>query len=148
MGPKAENDGLQFLTVPSGAGSLAATGTHFADVANTHSYVQGSGSAGVSLARQSGALGRNDSSRTMGPYAYGEYWGPTWSKAFAGASAGQNDRPKVTTETGWNIFAHGSTITRAQQGKLIADLWLDAAQLGWSKTFVYEMFQGPPNDEG
>jgi hypothetical protein len=72
---------------------------------------------------------------------YGEYWGTTWHEGFAGASIGQNDRPKMTTETGWNI-SNGS-ITADQQGRLLTDLYLDASQLGWQKTFVYQMFNEP-----
>jgi hypothetical protein len=146
VGYEPENDGLQFLTVPANSGSLAATGTIFADVATTHNYVQGNGSAGVSLVDNQARLAETVAN---GPWdTIGEYWGTTWSKGYAGGSTGQNDRPKVTTETGWNVYAKGSTITRDMQGKLIVDLWLDAYQLGWQKTFVYQMFERPPNDEG
>jgi len=88
-----------------------------------------------------------------GPYAglldvYGEYWGNTWNKSFEGASTGQNDRQKVTTETGWGIYKPNANIGLLMQGKLITDLYLDAYQLGWSQTIVYEMFNHYPNDAG
>jgi beta-glucanase (GH16 family) len=132
-GSEQENAGLQFLS-----GN--------ADVANAHNYVQGNGAAGISPADNQPRL-----AETIQPGlfdAYSEYWGPTWRMGFPGASTGQNDRPKVTTETGWNVFAHGSTVSRNTQGKLIIDLWFDAYQLGWAKTYVYEMFERLPNDAG
>jgi hypothetical protein len=141
VGAEPDNQGLQFLTIPSGAGTIQPAGTVFADIANAHNYVEGNGSAGQVLidnhARDAESVARS------GPDAgdwdvYGEYWGNTWNKGFAGASTGQDDRPKVTTETGWNI-SNGS-ITADQQGRLITDLYLDASQLGWQKTFVYQMF--------
>jgi hypothetical protein len=138
--------GLQFLTVPAGAGTLN-DGAVFADVANTHDYYQCNGSmsqaplldnhARIALTIQGGLCD-----------AIGEYWGNTWAKNFPGASTGQNDRPKVITETGWNVFKPGAGISRDQQGKLITDGWLDAYQLGWLKTIVYELFERPPNDAG
>ena len=145
-GAEPDNQGLQFLTIPSGAGTIQPAGTVFADIANAHNYVEGNGTAGQTLidshARYAESVARS------GPYAgdwdvYGEYWGNTWNKGFAGASTGQNDRPKMTTETGWNI-GNGS-ITADQQGRLITDLYLDAFQLGWQKTFVYQMFNEPSN---
>jgi hypothetical protein len=147
VGAEPDNQGVQFLTIPSGAGTIQPAGTVFADIANAHNYVQGNRSAGRALidnhARYAETIAR------IGPYAgdwdaYGEYWGNTWHKGFPGGSTGQNDRPKVTTETGWNI-SNGS-ITANQQGRLITDLYLDALQLGWQKTFVYLMFNDPTNN--
>jgi hypothetical protein len=38
-----DNTGLQFLTVPSGQGTIEPADTVFADVANVHNYVMGNG---------------------------------------------------------------------------------------------------------
>ena len=42
-GAEPDNTGLQFLTVPSGQGTIESAGTVFADVANLHNYVMGNG---------------------------------------------------------------------------------------------------------
>jgi hypothetical protein len=151
VGAEPDDVGLQFLTIPSGAGTtMPASGTVFADYANVHNYVQGSGPAGTTpidnQPRYAETIARG------GPYAglwdtYGEYWGTTWGKGFAGGSEGQNDRPKITTETGWNIYAGGS-LTYDQAGRLETDVYLDAYQLAWSETFIYKMFDEPPYDSG
>ena len=38
-GAERDNVGLQFLTIPSGAGTLMPTGTKYADYANVHNYI-------------------------------------------------------------------------------------------------------------
>jgi hypothetical protein len=150
IGAEPDDVGLQFLTIPTGAGTTMPAGTVFADVANAHNYVQGNGPAGTILidnqARYAETIAR------IGPYAglwdvYGEYWGQTWGKGFIGGSTGQNDRSKVTTETGWNIYS-GGNLTYDEAGRLETDLYLDAYQLGWSETIIYKMFDEPPNDYG
>jgi hypothetical protein len=150
VGAEPDDVGLQFLTIPSGAGTIMPAGTMFADYANVHNYVQGSGPAGTTpidnQPRYVETIARS------GPYAglwdaFGEYWGTTWGKGFAGGSEGQNDRPKITTETGWNIYAGGS-LTYDQAGRLETDVYLDAYQLAWSETFIYKMFDEPPYDSG
>jgi hypothetical protein len=40
-GAESENVGLQFLTIPKGAGTLFPDGTKYADYANVHNYVSG-----------------------------------------------------------------------------------------------------------
>ena len=130
---------MQFLLTP--AGTETAAGTVICDIANAHNYVQGSGSAGTTLIDNQA---REAETIQPGPWdAYGEYWGPTWSKGFPGASAFQTDRPKETSETGWNIYANGANIGLPTQGKLETDLYLDGYQLGWSETILYKMFDEP-----
>jgi hypothetical protein len=125
-------------------------GTVFAEIANAHNYIQGNGGAETTLidnhVRYAETIARS------GPYAglwdaYGEYWGNTWGKNFPGGSQGQNDRSKVTTETGWNINAGGGHVTYDQAGRLETDVYLDGYQLGWSETFIYKMFD-EPHDSG
>ena len=38
-GAEVDNVGLQFLTIPDGAGTLLPAGTRFADYANVHNYI-------------------------------------------------------------------------------------------------------------
>jgi hypothetical protein len=136
-GAEPNNVGVQWLTIPSGSGLVMPDGTVYADTANIHNYVQGNGSAGTTLENNHARLAETVCSG--GPWDLcGEYWGNTWNKGFAGASTGQNDRPKETTETGWNI--NTANIGQAAQGKLLTDVYLDAYQLGFSHTFVYLMF--------
>jgi hypothetical protein len=151
VGAEPDDVGLQFLTIPSGAGTLMPAGTVFADVANAHNYIQGNGGAGTTLidnhVRYAETIARS------GPYAglwdgYGEYWGNTWNRNFPGGITGQNDRPKVTTETGWNIYAGGGHVTYDQAGRLETDVYLDGYQLGWSETIIYKMFDEPPYNSG
>ena len=42
-GAETDNVGLQFLTIPDGAGTLMPDGTQYADYANPHNYVVGNG---------------------------------------------------------------------------------------------------------
>ena len=46
-GAEADNVGLQFLTIPEGAGTLLPAGTRFADSANVHNYIYHPGSPGL-----------------------------------------------------------------------------------------------------
>jgi hypothetical protein len=150
-GAEPDNVGLQFLTIPDGSGLSMPDATVYADIANAHNYVQGNGAAETTPIDNHARYA--DSVARTGPYAghwdlYGEYWGNTWKKRFAGASTGQNDRPKVTTETGWKLYKPNANIGLPMQGKLISDVYLDAYQLGWSQTIVYQMFNHYPNDAG
>jgi hypothetical protein len=155
VGQESENQGLQFLTIPAGAGAVQPDGTVYADVANVHNYFQGNGIAGqvpednhifwaesVAKGGDIGYAGLFD--------VYGEYWGNTWNKGFAGASTGQMDRPKETTETGWNNAPNsaGSGLSDVLKGHMIADLWFQAVLQGFSSTTVYQMNNSRPNDSG
>lgn len=46
-GSEPDNCGLQFLTIPAGAGTLMPDGTVYADYANTHNYVCGTQGSGL-----------------------------------------------------------------------------------------------------
>jgi hypothetical protein len=155
VGQESENQGLQFLTIPAGAGAVQPDGTVYADVANVHNYFQGNGIAGqvpednhifwaesVAKGGDIGYAGLFD--------VYGEYWGNTWNKGFAGASTGQMDRPKETTETGWNNAPNsaGSGLSDVLKGHMIADLWFQAVLQGFSSTTVYQMNNSRLNDSG
>jgi hypothetical protein len=140
-GSEPDNVGLQFLTIPSGAGSLMPDGTKYADYANTHNYAVGKGMTQVVNNNAWGA----EAPATLegswdGPYV--EY-GVTWHKGFSGYSVSQLKMlPKVTTETGWTTVGKNS-ISEDQQGKLFMNLYLDAFKRGWSYTFIYMLRDDP-----
>jgi hypothetical protein len=69
----------------------------------------------------------------------GEYCRTTWGYGYAAVPFAQCTLPKVTTETGWP----STTISQDQQGKLITNVYLSAAKLGWQHTFVYLLFDEP-----
>jgi hypothetical protein len=158
VGAEPDNVGLQWLKIPSHANALLPDGTTFADVANTHNYVQGRGSAGhtlednqafwaESVQRGGGCPGCFD--------VYGEYWAGaggstgqgTWGKGYPTNVLGQNQIPKVTTETGWNI-RNTPSVSAELQGRLLTDVYLQAYRQGWDKTFIYLMFNNSTGDDG
>jgi hypothetical protein len=148
----AENDnvGLQFLTIPSGAGTLMPDGTQYADYANPHDYL---------IPFDNSLLVNNEAWGASGPLVTGPWdglyreYGVTWKNHFAGYS---NDQlatlPRVTTETGWPT-GNGTnrTISEDQQGKLYLNTFLDFYKQGWTQTFIYQMRDnegGPANTWG
>jgi hypothetical protein len=140
-GGEPDNTGLQFLTIPSGQGTLMPAGTKFADIANLHNYVLGLNQSVVGDNQAWNA----ESTLNNAPWdgLIGEYCRTTWGYGYAATPIAQCTLPKVTTETGWP----STTITQDQQGKLITNVYLAAAKLGWQHTFVYLLFDDP-NDAG
>jgi hypothetical protein len=138
-GSEPDNVGLQFLTIPTGAGIAMPDGTAYADFANTHNYVCGHSSNYVDNA----AWDASDPTLNGdwdGPYV--EY-GHTWHGGFTGYSnADLTTLPKVTTETGWVTTGTGA-ITTAQQGRLFLDLYLSAYKRGFAYTFIYMLRDDP-----
>jgi hypothetical protein len=138
-GSEPDNVGLQFLTIPSGAGTLMPDGTKYADYANTHNYVCGHSSKLVDN------VAWNASDPTLngdwdGPYV--EY-GHTWHGGFTGYSNPLLvTLPKVTTETGWVTTGSGA-ITQEQQGRLFMNLYLSAFKQGFAYTFIYMLRDDP-----
>jgi hypothetical protein len=133
-------------------------GTQYADVANTHNYVQGNGSSAHTLEDNQAfwAESVNRGGTCAGCFdVYGEYWGGaggstgqgTWAKGYPINVRGQNQIPKVTTETGWNITKTPS-VSADVQGRLLTDVYLQAYNQGWSKTFIYLMFNSATGDNG
>lgn len=158
VGAEPDNVGLQWLKIPKGSHALMPDGTAYANVANAHNYVQGHGSAKLllednqpfwaeSVDRGGACAGCFD--------VYGEYWGGaggstgqgTWAKGYPINVLGQNDIPKVSTETGWNITSTPS-VTPEIQGKLLTDVYLQAYKQGWSNTFIYLMYNNSSGDKG
>ena len=135
-GAETENVGLQFLTIPSGAGTLLADGTQFADYANVHNY--------VSAVR--GGYFDNQAWQAAAPTLdarwdglYGNY-GKTWKQHFWGHSNAQLEvLPRVTTETGWD--AAGPNDERVQ-GVVLVNTYFAQFKRGWRYTFIYQLGEG------
>lgn len=149
VGAEPDNVGLQWLRIPAGSHALMPNGTKYADVANAHNYVQGHGSSAHTLEDNQAfwAESVNRGGACPGCFdVYGEYWGGaggpgqgTWAKGYPINVLGQNEIPKVTTETGWSI-SKAPSVSADMQGRLLTDVYLQAYRMGWSKTFIYLMF--------
>jgi hypothetical protein len=138
-GSEPDNMGLQFLTIPSGAGASMPDGTKYADYANTHNYIVGHSS------QLSDNLCWNAADPTLNGDWDGLYveYGKTWRGHFNGYSnTDLQTLPRVTTETGWTTSGSGS-ITEEQQGRLFLNLYLAAFKRGWSYTFIYMLRDDP-----
>jgi hypothetical protein len=139
-GSEPDNCGLQYLTIPKGAGCLMPDGTKFADYANPHNYVcdhlKGITEDNIAWNAESPTLrGKWDGLQNE----YGHTW---WGKGFDGYTPAQlTTLPRVTTETGWSTKSggggHTDGITEEEQGKLFVNLYLDAFKRGWAYTFIY-----------
>jgi hypothetical protein len=135
-GAETDNVGLQFLTIPAGAGTLLPAGTRFADFANVHNYVSGI------------RIGRVDNQAwhaadpvldTHWDGLFGEY-GRTWLKHFQGYPTAELETlPRVTTETGWESRNRREERT---QGIVLLNTYLAQFKRGWRYTFIYELGEG------
>ena len=135
-GAEPDNAGLQFLRIPSGAGTLMPDGTLLADYANLHNYVKCNGCTGLrdNIAWNAEAPGQAEAGGYDG--LDGNFLGATWGKHFPASpySAGPA-MPRVTTETGWDT----ASLSQDQQGKVLTNVYLSGAARGWSYTFIYQM---------
>jgi hypothetical protein len=131
-GAEVDNVGLQYLTIPTGAGCLMPDGTKFADYANVHNYIYHQNSPNVEDNKTWNASDPTSACKVDG--LYGEY-GVTWAHHYNGYS-GQAliDLPRVTTETGTTI---GGDITENIHGLNLLSMYLDQFKRGWSYTAVY-----------
>lgn len=138
-GSEPDNVGLQFLTIPKGAGTLMPDGTRYADFANTHTYPQ----------RAPGFvdnLGWNAADPTLNGAWDGLYveFGHTWNRGFAGYSDAQLlTLPKVMTETGWQTQGGTAPLTEDQQGRLLTTIFLSNFTRNWTNTFIYMLRDDP-----
>ncbi len=139
-GAEPNNCGLQFLTIPDGAGTLMPDGTVYADYANTHNYVCDH----LSKICENNAWGAEDPTlKGRWDGMHGEYGHTWWSPGYNGYSDTQLvTLPKVTTETGW-LTEGKKAISEDQQGKLFLNLYLAAFKRGWSYTFIYMLRDDP-----
>jgi len=131
-GAERDNVGLQFLTIPAGAGTTLPAGTTFADFANVHNYVYHPNASGLEDNKTWKASDPSSACKVDG--LYGEY-GRTWAKHFAGYSEKElQTLPRVTTETGCTIEG---PVTEEIHGLNLMSLYLDQFKRGWSHTAVY-----------
>ena len=136
-GAETDNVGLQFLTIPTGAGAIFPDGTRYADYANPHNYV--SSTRKMYIDNQAW----NAADPTLnGPWdgLFGEY-GVTWRHHFQGYTNEQLlTLPRVTTETGWDSVSDiGGERT---QGTVLVNTYLAQFKRGWRYTFIYQLRDG------
>ena len=131
-GAETDNVGLQFLTVPAGAGGLMPDGTRYADAANVHNYIYHPNSPGLEDNKTWNAADPSSACKVDG--LYGNY-GSTWAHHYAGYSGeALATLPRVTTETGGAI---GGVITEEIHALNLLSMYLDQFKRGWSDTDVY-----------
>jgi len=131
-GAETDNVGMQFLTIPKGAGCLMPDGTRYADAANVHNYIYHPNSPGLDDNKTWSAADPSPACKVDG--LYGNY-GSTWAHHYAGYSAAAIETlPRVTTETGTTV---GGIITEKIHGLNLLTMYLDQFKRGWSATDVY-----------
>jgi hypothetical protein len=131
-GAEVDNVGLQFLTIPAGAGTLLPEGTRFADAANVHNYIYHPASPGLDDNKAWNAADPTSACKVDG--LYGNY-GLTWAKHFRGyPEAELRVLPRVTTETGCTV---AGPVTEEIQALNLMSMYLDQFKRGWSHTAVY-----------
>ena len=131
-GAEGDNVGLQFLTIPPGAGTSLPAGTHFADFVNVHNYIYHPGSPGLADNKTWNAADPTPACKIDG--LYGNH-GLTWARHYRGYSQHELLRlPRVTTETGCTI---DGPITEEIQARNLLSMYLDQFKRGWSHTAVY-----------
>jgi hypothetical protein len=136
-GAEADNVGMQFLTIPKGAGTLMPDGTQYADYANTHNYVSGNCRSYVDNQAWQAADPTLDA---CWDGLFIEY-GRTWKQHYIGYTEAQlQTLPRVSTETGWDSVADpgGEEV----QGKVLVNTYLAQFARGWRYTFIYELGDG------
>jgi hypothetical protein len=143
-GAETDNVGLQFLSIPKGAGTLFPDGTQYADYANVHNYV--SGTAGGYEDNQAWKA----ADPTLNSHWDGLYveYGRTWRMGFRGHSDPElQDLQRVTTETGWDSVGPGK---ERLQGVVLVNTYLAQFKRGWRYTFVYQLRddEGGDSDQG
>jgi hypothetical protein len=133
-GAETDDVGLQFLTIPAGAGALMPEGTKYADFANCHNYMTHPGWPGLHDNQTWVAADPTSACRVDG--LYGNF-GSTWRRHYPGYSGSDLlALPRVTTETGVTIDA-ASGITEEVQALLYISVYLDQFKRGWRHTCIY-----------
>ncbi|WOJ89096.1 hypothetical protein RZS28_14990 [Methylocapsa polymorpha] len=143
VGAETSNVGMQYLTIPTGAGSSMPTGTVYADYANNHNYAV------------SNCSGYHDNQAFNASVPYGVLCyddifnenGVTWAKDYNGYSqSALATLPKVTTETGW--WTDGTPTGDDRQGKIFLNIYLDQYKQGWKYTYIYEIMDFTDGKDG
>ncbi len=137
VGAENDNVGLQFLTIPAGAGALLPDGTKFADFVNLHNYVIGNGNRYTDNQAWNAADPLLDG-RWDGLYGNN---GVTWRKKFSGYGNEELRRlPRVTTETGWG--SERSPGGERVQAAILVNTYLAQFKRGFRYTFIYQLRDG------
>lgn len=131
-GAQTDNVGLQFLTIPNGAGTLMPDGTVYADFANCHNYITHPAWQGLHDNQTWLSASPGSDCPVDGLY---KNHGSTWRNRFAGYSESQLlTLPRVTSETGCSV---GGDVTEEIQACLFMNLYLSQFKRGWSHTAIY-----------
>ncbi len=131
-GAQRDNVGLQFLTIPAGAGTLMPEGTRYADCANVHNYIYHPSAPGLMDNKTWNAADPGPACKVDG--LHGNY-GVTWAKKFRGYSEAElRTLPRVTTETGCTLEG---PVTEDVQALNLMSMYLDQFKRGWNHTAVY-----------
>ena len=134
-GAETDNVGLQYLTIPPGAGCLLPAGTTFADVANVHNYFIHPNFPAPQNNQTWGASDPSSACRVDG--LYGNH-GKTWGKGYDGYTDQECMMlRKVTTETGCTIDPDGGFVTEEIQGLMYMSCYLAQYARGWEYTSMY-----------
>jgi hypothetical protein len=143
-GGEVDNVGVQFLTIPAGAGALMPDGTVYADFANMHNYVACDGSGCFTMLDNLGwdaASPINTNLPGESHYQLQQDFGHTWystngNGGYAGYTPAQLlPLPRVTTETGWQSQYGGTDA----QGKILSWVYLAQYKRGYTHTFIYQL---------
>ncbi|HEY3321554.1 MAG TPA: glycosyl hydrolase [Planctomycetota bacterium] len=131
-GAQSDNVGLQFLTIPEGAGCLLPAGTKYADYANVHNYIYHPNAPKPTDNKTWNAADHTKACKVDG--LYGNY-GVTWAKKFKGYSDAELEKlPRVTTESGCQI---DKFVSENMQALNLMSFYLDQFKRGWSYTSIY-----------
>ncbi|MGO9675389.1 MAG: hypothetical protein ACLPSF_14685 [Methylocella sp.] len=143
-GAETNNVGLQFLKIPTGAGTLMPDGTAFADYANVHNYAIWDGATAPvdNIAWYSAApTGHVPPAQEV----FSTDYGVTWAYNYQGYTDAQLPTvPRVTTETGWWQGSGGADA----EGKTLLNVYLSQYMRGWEKTFIYSITDRTPEQFG
>lgn len=141
-GAETDNCGLQFLTIPHGAGTLMPDGTRYADYANVHNYMYHP-SWGDVLHDNQVWDAANPGKECHADGLYGNH-GKTWRKGFPGYTDDELEHlPRVTTETGVRVGDCRGAVTEEVQACNYLNLFLSQYKRGWTHTFIYEFVDDP-----
>jgi hypothetical protein len=136
-GAETDNVGMQWLTIPPGAGTTMLAGTRYADFANVHNYVSGT----CHLYIDNQAWHAADPHVTDCWDGLRVEYGHVWLRGFPGYTDQElQTLPRVTTETGWDSASDPGG--EAVQGKVLVNTYLAQFARGWAYTFIYELGDG------
>ena len=132
IGAENDNVGLQYLTIPEGAGTLMPDGTQYYDYGNCHNYAFG-GDNDVLRDNQTWlASSPGNDNPFDGPYGN---FVKTWAKGFLGYDEETVvNMPRVSTETGVTIH---TGVDEDMQGRMFLNIYLSQFKRGWAYTSIY-----------